>query len=101
MEAKINDWQYNRWLCLPLNRTFEIVGDIKLSKLYKSIQFGYTCLRTCSQGTCGIPLIYQLTSLINPHDNQQPFEYFLKASLAQLYSSSLSYYQITIDENIL
>lgn len=99
MDGKLTDWQYNRWLCLPLNRTFEVRGDMKLSSLYKSLQFGYTCLKTCSDGTCGIPLIYQLTSLINPNDNDQPFEYFLKASLAQQHSQSYSYYQITVNEN--
>ena len=66
------------WDCLPLNRTFELGGNLDFSLIHRRIEIHVSCTNSCPLSFCGSAVVHQLASKINAHNLNAPFQYYLQ-----------------------
>lgn len=94
-------WGISYWMCLPLNKTWEIGGDYELSSLYKSIQLNLSCTYSQNFVDCGYYKLYTLNSFINPTDPISPSTYYISQDTVLVKNQSYYMYGSKLDQNIL
>ena len=78
IRQKFHKWNAGQWLCLPINRTFDIEGSWYLDGKYQSINVLFQCHGNCTRLSDGINIdFYTLSSVANPHNGSEPEQYFL------------------------
>lgn len=70
-------WGAADWLCLPLNKSYQLQGSWTLSDIYSSINVQFLCNGSCSSLFDNLNIyFYTLSSIANPN-NPDPEQYFL------------------------
>jgi hypothetical protein len=55
--------------CLPINQTYEILGNYDISNNAKTLEFVFGCTSSCNVNDCGYIYFLELNAHINPDNN--------------------------------
>lgn len=94
-------WGISNWMCLPLNKIWEIGGDFELSSLYKTLQVNLSCVFAQNYVDCGYYKLYTLNSFINPLDPVSPSTYYISQDTILLKAQSYYMFSSKLDQNVL
>ena len=95
-------WGAKDWLCLPLNKTFEIQGSWTLDGAYSSINVLFNCTGNCSNSFDSLNIFfYTMSSSVNPTNTTSPEQFYIDETTIPLYKNTDLEYSFDLVENVI